>query len=423
MRKLAIVCLAALLFGCATKVAKQEKLASIQLYDRNGFQETISSEERLERYQKSDFSSPQPYTKVVRVFKRDDKGRSPGKVTTYHANGQLWQSLDVVNGRANGWFVEYHDNGKKKMQARVIEGKGELDEEAMLGWVFDGEGFIWDNCGNLTVEAMYENGKLEGKLIYYYPSGKVQMVHPYVHNELHGTQLTYDKKGNVLTRCNFSKGLQDGTTEHEGDENWPHYWESYKEGKLLEGTYYSKDEEILSRVENGKGIRLLFKNGDIYRRETIKNGIVEGEVWLYNSNILENYFTLKDGKKHGQEWVYYPPLGEQFIELDPKMMIEWYEGEMHGTVKTWYRGRKLESQRDMVRNCKHGLSTCWYPNRDIMLVEEYDEGKLLKGKYLKKNDKVPVSEVKGGNGIATIYDSDGYFVRKIKYAQGKIITK
>jgi hypothetical protein len=53
-----------------------------------------------------------------------------------------------------------------------------------------------------------------------------------------------------------------------------------------------------------------------------------------------------------------------------------------------------------------------------MLMEEYDNDILVKGSYLKKGDKQPVSKVENGKGIATIYDSRGHFQKKITYEKG-----
>jgi hypothetical protein len=53
-----------------------------------------------------------------------------------------------------------------------------------------------------------------------------------------------------------------------------------------------------------------------------------------------------------------------------------------------------------------------------MLIEEYDNDQLVKGIYIKKGEKSPVSVIENGEGIATLYDSDGYFLKKIKYYKG-----
>ena len=58
-----------LLFSCSNKSVKDE-LVCIQLVDRNGFNETINSEDKLKKFAETDFNSNQPYEKVLRIYKK-----------------------------------------------------------------------------------------------------------------------------------------------------------------------------------------------------------------------------------------------------------------------------------------------------------------------------------------------------------------
>src|SRR3989339_1387660 len=97
---LSILCI--LLSSCASRSqsSKDPTLVSIQVIDRNGFSETISTKDRLARYETTDFSQPQPYQKVLRVFSKNEEGKNPSIITSYHSNGHLWQYLEISNGRA-----------------------------------------------------------------------------------------------------------------------------------------------------------------------------------------------------------------------------------------------------------------------------------------------------------------------------------
>src|SRR3954470_20722746 len=101
MKKITALLLILILTGCASKTAQNsDNLVTIQTLDRNGFSETVSAKERLGKYEKTDFLTPQPYQKVVRVYGKSSQGKTSSKVTTYHLNGQPWQYLEVENGRA-----------------------------------------------------------------------------------------------------------------------------------------------------------------------------------------------------------------------------------------------------------------------------------------------------------------------------------
>jgi hypothetical protein len=53
-----------------------------------------------------------------------------------------------------------------------------------------------------------------------------------------------------------------------------------------------------------------------------------------------------------------------------------------------------------------------------MLMEEYENDLLVSGSYYKKGDKKPISRINNKKGTATLYDPDGYFLKKIPYEKG-----
>jgi hypothetical protein len=55
----------------------------------------------------------------------------------------------------------------------------------------------------------------------------------------------------------------------------------------------------------------------------------------------------------------------------------------------------------------------------MMMIEEYDQDKLVRGNYYPRGECYPITSVEDGNGTATIYDADGTFIRKIIYWHGQ----
>ena len=90
------------------------------------------------------------------------------------------------------------------------------------------------------------------------------------------------------------------------------------------------------------------------------------------------------------------------------------------TIKgyTQYESGTLESQREMHDNKKHGLFFAWFQEGDLMLMEEYENDLLIKGSYYKKWEKKPISKIENGSGLATIFDKEGKFLKKITYEKG-----
>ena len=183
-----ILALVLLLAACGhTKTDSSDTLTSIQLLDRNGFSETISLQERLAVYKKTDFMTPQPYQKIVRVYGKANEGKTFSKITTYHANGHLWKYLEIVSGRAHGNYREWYPNGQLKISAYVIEGTPDVSEMGQMSWLFDKTSEVFDEQGNKIASIPYSKGLLHGTSYYYFPTGELMKEIPYAKNEIDGT--------------------------------------------------------------------------------------------------------------------------------------------------------------------------------------------------------------------------------------------
>ncbi|HEX4839198.1 MAG TPA: hypothetical protein VFU89_02010 [Rhabdochlamydiaceae bacterium] len=417
MKKIASFFLFLLLTGCASKTAQHANdLTTIQTLDRNGFSETISAKERLGKYENTDFLTPQPYQKVVRVFGKSSQGKTHSKVTTYHPNGQPWQYLEVENGRAHGKFIQWHPNGQLKVEAYVIEGTPDISEMAQLTWFFEGTSLVYDEQGRLLAKIFYEKGLLEGTSLYFHPNGTLSKEIPYQKNEIHGVVQLFNEQEVCLEKVNYTDGLCDGTAMAIWTPNQIKYGEEWEKGLLLSGTYYSPDGKECSRVENRAGFQALFENSILVSLVEYQKGVPEGQVKTFNpKGQLVSLYHLKDNMKDGEEWEYYPSDEDP---PSPKLCLQWKEDTMHGTVKTWYENGVLESQREMHDNKKHGPSYAWFKDGGLMLTEEYENGHLMKGSYFKKDGKKPISKVENGKGIATLSDKDGRLTKKIVYEKG-----
>jgi len=403
-----IACIA--LCGCASHQASEEHLTSLQIIDRNGFSETVSAKNRIETYEKIDFLANQPYQKVLRVYSRGKEGRILSKITSYHPNGQIWQYLETENGRAHGDFKEWHSNGQLKVQASVIEGVADITETAQLSWLFNGMSRVWDEEGRLIAEIPYEKGLLEGEARYYFATGNLSKSIPYRKDTIDGAISIFDASGAVVERMEYQKDLRHGLS------SGPGYLEQYQNGLLIEGTYSHPDGSLISKIEQGFGKQAVFKEGRLQSLIEFQNGKPEGKIEEYNSSgSLSILYHLKDGKKHGEEWEYYSSTDGQ---LHPKLCLSWIEDAIQGVAKTWYETGVLESQREMHGNKKHGLAFAWYKEGDLMLMEEYENGLLIKGSYFKKWETRPVSRIERGQGIATLYTPEGNFLNKISYEKG-----
>lgn len=404
-------CLLALFFlSCSSKVSNEPVLVSIQLMDRNGVQETISQPERLNKYAGKTFLDPQPYEKVTCHYKNQNHSHS--RVISYHKNGQVMQVLDVVAARAKGPYKEYFENGFVKLEAEVIEGIGDISEVAQQTWIFDGLSKVYYESGALKAQISYEKGQLQGVSLYYREDGTVHRQTPFESGLAQGEEVFFNPGGETLGTVQYVRGLKHGKAWFGSGLNGLNVLEYYSQGKLIEAEYRSNQGDVLSKVSEGSGLRTVFEKGRLARTEEIKEGFVEGKVSYYgNLKNLEHVLTQKGGMKEGEE-LFYHPNGKT------KLKIHWENDQIHGIVQSWYENGLVESERMYASNKKEGTAFAWYQDGSRMLIEEYENDLLIQGRYYKKGDNEPVSRVKEGDGLATLYDAKGNFLKKIPYRKG-----
>jgi antitoxin component YwqK of YwqJK toxin-antitoxin module len=416
-------CLTCAFFSCnkyeTCQIPKPPVLASINFVDQNGMSETISQPDRLKQYANQNFLESQSHQKILRVFARDYSGSIKAIITSYHTNGHVKQYLEVSDNRAFGTYREWYLDGTLKLETQVIGGVADLNPAAEKSWLFDGLSRAFDECGNLMATIEYCKGELTGTSRYYHKNGKLWKVIPFFKNMAHGTFEIYLENGELLQTSDYANDVKNGKTIR--------YWpsgqfaadETYIEGRLNTGCYFDLSGNIVAQISLGEGFRAVFGKDFVCELQEFHSGVQEGIVQIFEGDAtLVKIYHVKNDTKHGEEIEYYPASIHSNGSQE-KISINWFEGNIHGTVKTWYENGTLESQREMTNNMKNGLLTAWYKDGSVMLLESYDHDKLVRAKYFKKQEKTPVSEVVNGNGLATLHDSNGNLLKKITYHNGK----
>lgn len=412
-----LLLLTCLLFtSCAMHRVRDQSgvLSSIQCIDRNGLSETISNTQRLNNFRSTDFMAAQPYKKVLRVYGRNQQGQCPTKITTYHDNGHIWQYLEALDGRAHGAYAEWHPNGSKKLEAQVIEGVPELNDNAILSWVFDGVSHVWDADGHLAAEIAYDKGLLHGESTYYFPNGEVHKRIPYDSGKIDGALCAYDAGGNLVEEIPYVGGEKEGVAVKYWDAHSVCSIEEYVQDRLERGVYFDKTGALCAEIVEGNGERAEFEDALLSALVEYKAGKPEGRVrTFYPSGVLHTCYALHEGKKEGEEWEYYPESDQ------PKLLLHWHADRLQGTVKTWFPNGVQESQWEMEGNRRQGLAFAWYHNGDLMLSEEYESDLLVKGTYYRRGEGAPTSRVEEGKGRATLFSAEGLLLKKVDYDKGK----
>lgn len=405
---------------CCIEYIPSTTLASINIIDRNGISETISSKERLKKFEEVDWLSPQSYQKVLRVYTRDNVGDIHAYITSYYENGLPKQYLEVVNARAKGTYLEWHENGGLKLKATVIGGDADLTAEAQKTWLFDGVSEVWNDCGTLEAHFCYVQGVLEGNSLYYHTNGKIWKQVPFSQGNISGTYVIYLDSGKLLQSIEYLEGKKNGQSLR----CWPSEnlssEECFYQDQLTTGKYWDIKGNLICEVIDGNGTRAVFGKDAVVELQQIQGGILEGEMRAIGPNgETVRLWHLHRGLKHGEEIEYYP-ASYCHEHPKPQISIHWWEGKIQGLTRTWYPNGVQESQREMSGNKKNGILTAWYTDGSIMLMEEYDQDKLVRGEYYKKGDRIPVSEVRDGTGTATLFDNDGHLIHRVSYIKGII---
>jgi antitoxin component YwqK of YwqJK toxin-antitoxin module len=409
------LCILLLLSSCHKKPTESH-LISLQMLDRNGQTETISQSHRVKLLEKQNFNQPQPYEKILRVFSKTEEGKNPSILTTYHKNGQLFQHLEAMDGRANGHYDEYYETGQIRIKASVIEGTADLTTLAQQSWVFDGPCQIFYPSGSLQASFIYDRGKKEGDAVYYYQEGPIHKKLYFINDLADGEIIEYYKDGQFFQSYTFKNGQQDGYATKYLPYGKIAYKEFWEKDFLLEATYFNSQEEKVSEIINGSGVKTLFEEDRLLTTLEYKDGKLEGKICLFdNKEFLTSSYHIFLNQKHGEEIVYYENSAFE------KMRIDWQEDMISGLVKTFYNDGSLESQKSYSQNKKNGPSSIFYPGGHLMMLETYSQDRLIEGKYFKKGDSICSSQVENGTGVVSIFDEWGGIKQEIQYEKGKIV--
>ncbi len=422
-----LFCFFLLLFtsSCFWKGEKDESLICLQTVDQNGLSEMINDPEKLEKWKSTDFLTPQPYKQVVRTYGKTKEGNTPSYFTTYHQNGQIWQYLEVLDGRARGRYREWFPSGKIKIEASVCSGSANLSSSAQKNWSFDGLCTVWTEEGIALAKIPYEKGSLEGKATYYYPDGCLKREASYKKGHLEGDFREYRFDGSLLCHYFYQEGFLQGTAICYFTNQIVSSLENYQKGSLQRAVYYDTEGNLLSEIQEGNGYKIIYDKEIPKQKIEYQAGAVRGKVVLFDKKgeIMGQHF-LKEGKKHGEELYFYSKEEtEGREEKVPKFSFLWEKGLLQGVAKTWYPNGQIASQKELFRNKKQGPYCVWYYTGELMYLEEYENDILISGKYYKKGENMPFCEVIKGEGEAALFDEKtGVLLKKLKYLQGKPST-
>ncbi|MGE0670563.1 MAG: toxin-antitoxin system YwqK family antitoxin [Parachlamydiales bacterium] len=270
--------------------------------------------------------------------------------------------------------------------------KAEWDERDYPGQV------ITNMRNGVTVTATYEYGMLHGPTTYTFPHSQT-VEHFYLYNQgAKVKEIHYNPMGMpVQERVQLSPSRYAITMWY--NEGAPLLIEEFVGDELLEGQYFTASNEIESRVEKGRGVRLhrnafgtlLFKEeidqGFATKRETFypngapqsiahyKRGLLYGEMKTFAAGgeplAIQEYV---DGKLHG--------LSTYFNNGNKYLEVSYLHGQKNGVEKHYVDGEILTQEVMWENDQRHGpslvyidgnIERTWYYDGETVSSKKFEE--------------------------------------------------
>jgi len=219
--------------------------------------------------------------------KLDDKEKAMGEWEYYHSNGNLKsKGLYNIEGKQQGKWEFYFFEG-------TLNGREEWNNGMRTGLDVS-----YNQKGNVITRANYLNDKLNGKKETFYATGNLQSISFYKEDSLEGSYIEFYSTGQKHIEATYVNNklhniyksyYGNGKPEieaiyNEGDLNGP-YKTYYDNGSLSFESFYNKG------VINGP-VKLYHRNGKLKEIKSLQNDNIIGEVKEYNGEgtLVSNIF-------------------------------------------------------------------------------------------------------------------------------------
>lgn len=250
----------------------------------------------------------------------------------------------------------------------------------------------------VTVTATYEQGVLNGPTTYTYPHSQTKECTEYYD---HGTlikKINYSIRGIpqkeelylAPTHIKTTKWFKSGT---------PMSVEEYRDGKLVFGEYTNERNQLMSRIEEGNGVRFIRDDREeIVAKETFDSGEACLKETYYKNGTPHLIIPLKNGMINGEKKEFAEtgePLSIETYKLDNKHGLSSYyqngskylellfvNGMREGAERHYVDGEHLVEESFWSQDARHGPSTIfydglaktsWYYNNRKVAKAKFDE--------------------------------------------------
>ena len=247
----------------------------------------------------------------------------------------------------------------------------------------------------VTITATYENGVLHGPCTHTFPNSQTIESY-YLYNDGNLVkQLLYDIAGMPI-REEVQLSPSRYTTTLWFKSGSPLCIEEFANQELLEGQYFTTNNDLESQVVKGKGIRVRRDpDGVLLYRDMIEEGLVTQRETLHPSGTPESIAFYQKGKLHGEKRSF-------TANGEPLAIQEYLHGKLYGK-STFYKNGVRDHEIYYLDGRKNGLEI------------HYIDGATVSQEILWENDQ--------RHGPAKFYNVDGSIANVEYYYDGKIVSE
>jgi len=235
------------------------------------------------------------------INRSDPDGKKQGRWIKNYPNGKIMYQGNFINDKPDGEFRRYYEDGTLK-SLMVFSNNGS-DAETILyyknglkastgryvnqlkegTWRF----YSFTEKDLLISEADYQADRKNGRMVYYYPDGRVAEQLMYRNDLKHGECLKYYPDGTLTLKTIYENGKINGSFEAFHENGKPEIKGQYK-NNLREGLWiiYGKDGSQRFRTNYAAGIPDN-RSIDIYESE-------------YMDSLERNKVNIADPEKTGE---------------------------------------------------------------------------------------------------------------------------
>ncbi|MBS3905354.1 MAG: toxin-antitoxin system YwqK family antitoxin [Simkania sp.] len=199
----------------------------------------------------------------------------------------------------------------------------------------------------ITVTTTYEHGILHGPCTYSYPHSQTIETYMLYKNGDLIKEIRYDRNG-LPTREEVRLSPTRYTLTMWYSSGTPLSIEEFTGKELVEGQYFSVNNETEARIDKGTGLRVRRdQNGLLLSRDVIQKGYMTQRESFYPNGSPESIAHYSMNKLQGER--------RSFSDKgEPLLIEEWKNDQLHGLATYYSNGVKM-SELSYLNGIKNGL--------------------------------------------------------------------